>query len=79
MTCERVGFVHKIVQARQILHKLIQSESHRRALVYQKRYLEMVIGQGDNTMTSSSRPVSGLRRFRVAVVVVCFVFRLAVF
>ena len=67
-----------MVQARQLLHKLIQSEAHRRALIYQKRYLEMVIGQRDNTMTSSSRPVSGRRRFRVAVVVVCFIFRLTV-
>jgi len=65
-------------QARQLLHKLIQSESHRRALIYQKRYLEMVIGQRDSgAMTSSRRPVSGRRRFRVAVVAVCFILRLS--
>jgi len=64
-----------------MLHKLIQSESHRRALIYQKRYLEMVIGYGGgchgdrSTMTSSSRRISGRRRFRVAAAAVCFVFR----
>jgi len=67
-----------IVEARQLLHKLVQSESHRRALIYQKRYLEMLIhfiSQGDSALTSSSRPVSGLRRFRVAVVAICFILR----
>jgi hypothetical protein len=71
-------------QVRRLCERLVQCESHRRSLVFQKRYLQMLISScGEHAVWSGitkynpagCQPRRQSSRFRVAVYTFCFIHR----
>ena len=67
--------IHACVQIYRLLSRLILSEAHRRALVFQKRYLQSILNGIPNFFPHGYRRRRFLSRFRHGAHALCFIYR----